>query len=133
MSLEATPCRHSAQLQVKARGAYTHHVTKCIDKIELLQNIESLRLVLSGETNLLQDFYGGDGRWAGATKCMRDNTKERTSDICPKGRSGDPRVVTRGQFLARSPEIGETTNSDVVRPADDLGEFFQGGEPGQDC
>jgi len=64
---------------------------------------------------------------------MRDNTKECTLDVRPKGRSGDPRVVTRGQFLARSPETGETASSDVVRPADDLGKLFQGGEPGQDC
>ena len=76
MSLDATPFWPSAQLQVKVRGTCTYHVTKCVDKIELLQNIELLWLWLSSETNPLQDLYVSYGRWTAATKCMRDNTKE---------------------------------------------------------
>ena len=81
MSLEATPCRPSAQLRIKARGACTYHVSECIDKLELLQNIELLWLALTSATNLLQDIYGGDGRWTATTECMGDNTKEHTSDV----------------------------------------------------
>lgn len=46
--------------------------------------------------------------------------------------SGDPRVVTRGQFFARDPGVRETTGSGAVRLADYLGKFFQRGETGQD-
>jgi hypothetical protein len=85
------------------------------------------------ETNLLQDLQGGDGRWATTTKCMGNDAKERMSGVLSKRHDGDPRIVTRGQYFARSPEVRETTSPDAVRLTDNLGKFFQGGEPGQDC
>ena len=74
------------QLRSGARGAYTCHVSECIDKIELLQNIESSWSAFSTpETNPFQGSYGGDGRRAVATECMGNNTKERTSDVFSVG------------------------------------------------
>ena len=134
MSLDATPCRLGSALVQNLWGAYANHVSESIDEIQLLQNIESMWSALPPpETYLLQDLYSGDGRWAAATKCMGNNTKERMSDIFSKRRDGDPRVVTGGQLFARDPEVRETTSSDAVRLADNLGKFLQGGEPGQDC
>ena len=58
--------------------------------------------------------------------------KGNTSNACPRWRSGDPRVVTRSEFSTLILEMVGTTSSDVP-PADDFGEFFQGGEPRQHC
>jgi len=116
------------------RGAFTYHVSECINEIELLRNIESLGLALPiPETNLLQGSYGGDGSRGVATECMGNNTEEHTSDVCPRGHSGDPRVVTSGRSFTRTLEVVGTTSTDFVPLANDLGEFFQGGEPSQDC
>ena len=89
MSLEATPYSLLAQLQIKVHGTYTYHVTKCIDKIELLQNIELLWFWLSSKTNLLQDLYGSYGGWATTPKRMRDNTTEHIRCL-PEGTQWGP-------------------------------------------
>lgn len=134
ISLEATPCWPSAQLRSNPRVGYTHHVSECINKIQLLRNIESLWSAFpSPETDLFQDFYGGDGRWAAAAKCMGNDTRKRILDVYSKRRNQDLRVVTRGQLFARGPEVCETTGSDTVRLVYDLRKFFQGGESRQDC
>jgi len=63
MSLEAICCRPPGQVQSGLRGPCTYHVSECINKIELLQDIESLWSAFSSpKTYLLQGSYGGDGR-----------------------------------------------------------------------
>lgn len=85
MSLEATPCRVQLASVQNVSGTYTNHVSESVDKIQFLQNNELTPSVFQSlATNLLQDLYGTDGRWATATKCMGNDTEDRTSDVSLK-------------------------------------------------